>query len=111
MPEKQSDEIRERTDAAGREILRKAEVIATTLSQCYLSSEISEQNFDVLIFDEESMAPLQMIFHAASLCRYKVVIAGDFRQLPPIGNQILIQRSCGLREIFIRFSVLKSPTS
>ncbi|MGV8122536.1 MAG: AAA domain-containing protein [Candidatus Xenobiia bacterium LiM19] len=83
---KQCDEIRERINAAGREIVRKAEVIATTLSQCYLSSEISELNYDVLIIDEGSMAPLPMIFHAASLCRYKVVIAGDFRQLPPIAK-------------------------
>lgn len=83
---KQCAEIRERIDAAGREIVQNAGVIATTLSQCYISSEISEQNFDVLIIDEGSMAPLPMIFHAASLCRDKIVIAGDFRQLPPIAK-------------------------
>lgn len=40
--------------------------------------------FDVVIFDEASMAYIPQIVFAASLAKKHFVCMGDFRQLPPI---------------------------
>ena len=40
--------------------------------------------FDVVIVDEASMVMLPALYYAAGLAREKVVVSGDFRQLPPI---------------------------
>jgi thymidine kinase len=61
----------------------KAAIVGTTLARSVLLDQL-RKNFDVVTIDEASMAPLPMIFYAASLSRGKVMAVGDFRQLPPI---------------------------
>src|ERR1022692_3359567 len=43
-----------------------------------------QRQFDVVIIDEASMLMFPMSFYAAGLAKRTVVVAGDFRQLPPI---------------------------
>ena len=66
-----------------QELLGKCRVLATTVYQSYLKVEVSRP-FDVVIIDEASMLPLPMVYYAAGLAQEKVIVAGDFRQLPPI---------------------------
>jgi KaiC/GvpD/RAD55 family RecA-like ATPase len=65
-------------------ILGDASLVATTLTKSYLSKEIENVDFDILIVDEVSMAPLPMLYWAASKVRKGITIVGDFLQLPPI---------------------------
>jgi len=65
------------------EVLRNCRVLATTVYRTYLKKQV-ERSFDVVIVDEASMLMLPMAYYAAGLAKQAVVVAGDFRQLPPI---------------------------
>ena len=66
-----------------QELLGKCKVLATTVYQSYLKPEVARP-FDVVIVDEASMLALPMVYYASGLAKEKVIVAGDFRQLPPI---------------------------
>jgi len=67
-----------------RNIIKNAKLIGTTITKGYLNENIYHKSFDVVIVDEASMAPLPALFFACGLSSAKVVVIGDFRQLPPI---------------------------
>ncbi len=64
-------------------VVGAARVTASTVHQAYLSPLLTEGAWDVLIVDEASMVAAATFYAAAGLAR-RIVIAGDFRQLPPI---------------------------
>ncbi|RLB36839.1 MAG: hypothetical protein DRH12_15225 [Deltaproteobacteria bacterium] len=64
-------------------IRQKARVVAATAHQAHFKSFPFER-FDVVVIDEASMLIFPIVFLLASMAGCKVVIAGDFRQLPPI---------------------------
>ena len=63
--------------------VKNAQVLAVTLSKAATDPLIYEQNFDLVIVDEASMAYVPQIAFAASLGK-QIVVSGDFKQLPPI---------------------------
>lgn len=65
------------------EVLHNCRVLAGTATQSYLKSADFQQ-FDVVVIDEASMLVLPLVSYTAGLAREKVIVAGDFRQLPPI---------------------------
>lgn len=65
-------------------IIRNAKIIGTTISKATIDSKISERKFDVVLFDESSMAYVPQILYACSLAKEHFICVGDFRQLPPI---------------------------
>ncbi|GIV16713.1 MAG: hypothetical protein KatS3mg022_2148 [Armatimonadota bacterium] len=67
-----------------RRLTEKAQLIACTLAKAATDPYLRERRFDVLLIDEGSMAPLPYVAALSALCRKRVVIGGDFRQLPPI---------------------------
>lgn len=67
-----------------KEIVKNARFVATTVSKAIVDSEVRDKEFDVVIFDEASMAYVPQIVFAASLAKKHFVCMGDFRQLPPI---------------------------
>jgi superfamily I DNA and/or RNA helicase/ssDNA-binding Zn-finger/Zn-ribbon topoisomerase 1 len=64
-------------------VLKDARIVGATITRTYLRPKDFTE-FDVVIIDEASMILLPAVFHAAGIAKEKVVIAGDFRQLPPI---------------------------
>src|SRR5262249_31668303 len=64
-------------------IIDEARIVGATVTRLYLSPKMFT-NFDVVIIDEASMVLLPALFHAAGLAKEKVIVSGDFRQLPPI---------------------------
>lgn len=64
-------------------VLEQARIIGATVTKAFLSPQLFS-NFDVVIVDEASMVMLPALFYAAGLSKGKVIISGDFRQLPPI---------------------------
>lgn len=82
--EKELNEIRLELRAAESQCVRNAKFVATTVSKAIVDKEIRNGAFDVVIFDEASMATIPQIAYAAKLARKNFVCMGDFRQLPPI---------------------------
>lgn len=69
-----------------RRLVERAQLIACTLAKAVTDPYLRERRFDVLLLDEGSMAPLPYVAALSALCRGRVVIGGDFRQLPPIST-------------------------
>jgi hypothetical protein len=82
-------------------LVADARIVMCTLTNAYLSPLMADQRFDVLIAEEAGMATLPTLFYAACLCRQRVIVVGDPRQLPPIvqSNEDLVRRAIG-RNIF-----------
>ena len=80
----QLDDVRKQIRTGMLEIVKSARVICATLSRSAIDSALYEQKFDVVIVDEASMAPFPFIVSAALRAGARVLLFGDFRQLPPI---------------------------
>lgn len=63
--------------------LDRARVVAATATRAILMPE-QLSGFDLVIIDEASMLPMPLVYLLTGLSRAQAVIAGDFRQLPPI---------------------------
>ncbi len=77
-------EIQKQIAEKRAEILERARVIACTAFKPLLDKDVAAMKFDSVVIDEASMLPLPLYFCAASLAKSRIVVAGDFRQLPPI---------------------------
>lgn len=81
------EEIETINDQLGRieqDIILNARVIATTLTRAFMRDVLQRRQFDTVLCDEVSMAPLPALWAAATLATESVVVVGDFLQLPPI---------------------------
>jgi ribosomal protein L37AE/L43A len=75
--------IQNQLDELRSQVIKNCKILATTIYRTYLKGQV-ERNFDVVIIDEASMLALPMSYYVAGLAAKHVVVAGDFRQLPPI---------------------------
>ncbi|WP_409254019.1 AAA domain-containing protein [Bacillus sp. SCS-153A] len=75
--------LREKLRKNEGQFVNDAKVVATTLSKAATDPLIYQRQFDLIIIDEASMAYAPQIAFAATLGT-KVIICGDFKQLPPI---------------------------
>lgn len=66
-----------------RQICREATVVAATAHQVVLET-LKEISFDLVVLDEASMTSAALAMLVAGAGRGHTVIAGDFRQLPPV---------------------------
>lgn len=82
--QKRLEEINKAVEEIKIQILKDSKLVATTLTKSYISKEIENIEFDILIVDEVSMAPMPMLYWAASKVKKGITIVGDFKQLPPI---------------------------
>lgn len=70
-----------------RKAVSEAGIVATTASKAAVEKLFYENgNFDVVIFDEVSMAYVPQIIYASSLAEEKLICLGDFKQLSPIAQ-------------------------
>lgn len=76
---------RERLQLQGR-VIQEATIVATTLTRTYSAPLLDQERFDVVIIDEGSMASPPALFTALCLATKRVIIVGDFLQLPPIAE-------------------------
>ncbi|MEH7302170.1 AAA domain-containing protein [Neobacillus drentensis] len=89
------------------EFIKDAYVVGATLAKAASDSAIFEKEFDVVILDEASMAYVPQAAFAASLGK-RVIICGDFKQLPPIASSRDHLVSTWLKEdIFHRSGVVE----
>jgi hypothetical protein len=67
-------------------IVSEARVVAATLCRLATNEVLCRLDFDTILVDEASMAPLPYLWFASSRSRKRVVCVGDFRQLSPIAR-------------------------
>ena len=68
--------------ALRKTVLRDAKIVGATCTTAYLTGEIGQ--FDLVIVDEASMVIRPTVWFSAGLASERVVISGDFRQIPSI---------------------------
>ena len=81
---RQLNQIRKRLVEAEKRLIQRAAFVATTASKAVSDKAVYTQKFDVVIFDEASMAYIPQVIFAASLARAHFICLGDFCQLPAI---------------------------
>lgn len=76
--------IRARLKIESQILTAKAQVVATTVSKIYMDKLFDNKKYDVVMFDEVSMAYVPQLLCAAAFAKEKFICVGDFRQLAPI---------------------------
>lgn len=75
--------VQEEINEVRTAVMNECRILAATVYRTFLKGQIS-RTFDVVIVDEASMLALPMVYYAAGRAEKQVIVAGDFRQLPPI---------------------------
>ena len=95
---KKLNKIREYLLEEEKELIHRSAFVATTVSKATVDKAIYTQRFDVVIFDEASMAYVPQIVFSAGIARDYFVCLGDFCQLPAIVQNDAEERL--IRDIF-----------
>lgn len=82
--EKELKAIRKYLKDEEKEAVKKAQLVSTTISKVYADKIFEQKKYDVVMFDEVSMAYIPQIICAASHAKSKFICVGDFYQLAPI---------------------------
>lgn len=109
--EKRLKDIRAEVRTLESQYVSSAQFVATTISKVTIDKLFEHRKFDVVMFDEVSMAYVTQLLCAATYAKEHFIAVGDFRQLAPIAQsdarRILerdifsyLQISTGGREIY-----------
>jgi len=79
-----ADALRGMDDDLANELLDGAAALFATLTKLYIDPKLQQRSWDTVIIDEASMALPPLVAWAAAKARRRVVVCGDFMQLPPI---------------------------
>ena len=82
--EKELKRIKTEVGAYVRQIAKDARILATTVSKLTVDDLFSDMQYDVVMFDEISMAYVTQVLCAAMFAKKHLICVGDFRQLAPI---------------------------
>lgn len=93
--EKKRFAFRKRVAEKEDSIVAAASVVGATLSRAVVSEILSKRKFGAVLIDEASMCFVPQILYASSLATRRLVVVGDFRQLPPIVQDPFAKQSLG----------------
>lgn len=97
--EKQISLLTKQLEELSINLVKEAKLIATTLTKSYSDKVVLNREYDCVIIDEASMAPLPALWCASGLAKQKVVIVGDFYQLPPVVKHRVLKEKKSIEEI------------
>jgi superfamily I DNA and/or RNA helicase len=90
-------------------------IIACTLTKACMAPQVYSRQYSTFILDEASMAPLPLVYLAAGLVSTDsnhYIVAGDFRQLPPIAqSEEKFAEKWLKRDIFTQSGIVQSVDS
>lgn len=78
--------IRAKVREMERIYVERAQFVATTISKVNIDQLFDDKKYDVVMFDEVSMAYVPQLLSAAAYAREHFIAVGDFRQLSPIAQ-------------------------
>ena len=84
--EKELKSLRGKIRSQEAKYVASADMVATTISKATIDHLFDEKKYDLVMFDEASMAYVTQIFCAAKLAKEKFICVGDFNQLAPIAQ-------------------------
>ena len=84
--EKKIKRIRNEIRKEEKRYAERAQLIGTTISRATIDPIFEMRQFDLVMFDEVSMAYVPQVIAAATLSKEKFICVGDFRQLAPISQ-------------------------
>lgn len=84
--EQETKRIRSLLHDEEQRYVSKARLVATTASKIYADKLFTDEEYDVVMFDEISMAYVPQILCAATFAKQHLICVGDFRQLAPISQ-------------------------
>jgi hypothetical protein len=90
-----ADALRREIAAVESTVLLSARVVGATATKLFLSPD-KFGVFSTVIVDEASMLILPALYNAAGMAKERVLVSGDFRQLPPI---VETSQECLLEEL------------
>ena len=74
--------------------VRRASIVATTILKVVIDQLFENRKYDVVMFDEASMAYVLQVIFAATFAKEHFICVGDFRQLAPIAQSGEKQTMC-----------------
>ncbi|MFD0633254.1 AAA domain-containing protein [Catenulispora yoronensis] len=78
----QADEVDERLRSLPHDVHDRCRVLGATVAEAIASQQLPS-HIDVVVIDEAGMVDLPSAWQAAGLAARRLIVAGDFRQLPP----------------------------
>lgn len=84
--EKKIKHVRNDIRKEEKQYAERAQLIGTTISCATVDPIFDSKQFDLVMFDEVSMAYVPQVITAAALSKGKFLCVGDFRQLAPISQ-------------------------
>ncbi len=93
-----------------KSLVSAAQLVATTVSKLYADSLFENMTYDVVMFDEISMAYVPQIVAAASFATEHLICVGDFRQLSPIVQETSAKDILG-KDLFEYLNISKGSYS
>lgn len=78
--------IRASFKQAEKDLASNAKLLATTISKVSIDKIFDDKQYDVVMFDEASMAYVPQVIEAAMYAKEHFICVGDFRQLSPIAQ-------------------------
>ena len=84
--EKKIKHVRNDIRKEEKQYAERAQLIGTTISCATVDPIFDSKQFDLVMFDEDSMAYVPQVIAAAALSKGKFLCVGDFRQLAPISQ-------------------------
>jgi hypothetical protein len=82
--EQQRTQLDQELSSLLKKVIQEATFVATTLTRAGVDDNVCRRSFDNVIVDEASMAPMPLVYLVSLAARKRVILVGDFRQLPPI---------------------------
>ena len=93
------------------ELLANCRVIACTAYKAYLDPHVWRA-FDAVVVDEASMLILPLVYICSGLSSKRVIVSGDFKQLPPIVIEKSEQANLWLkRDVFVSSGIAEAADS
>lgn len=83
---KEIGKIRNQVKEEEKKCVEDASVVITTISKVTIDKLFEDRTFDVVMFDEISMAYVLQVVCAATFAKQHLVCVGDFMQLAPIAQ-------------------------
>lgn len=82
--ENELSELEQKINKIKNEVIKNCQVLFMSSTFAHLHSKDFGFDFDLAIVDEASMLIQPVMAYIAGMSKNKIVVAGDFRQLPPI---------------------------